>query len=687
MPEAKKWESGAVSPHSQSAPGTSPTEKGIKRMAAKKKKRRPDRPAKRIPLSPKVGRQLDEAQSLARRGQWGEADALLRELARTHPRQPDVLTTWLDLARRCRDYRGYLEACDLLVALRPDDPMLRLARAGAYLSNSWPALALRGFREFLERWPNHPEAEQARQMVAHLESSVREHFAGVGLTGPDVMQLAVWHEEIQVHLDRGEYAKSRRVAEQLLQARPEFAPALNNMGEGYWREGDLAQAMACARRVLDFDPGNVHALANLTRYLCLAGQFKEAEETTARLRAVDPVHPDGWAKVAEARSCLGDDAGVLEAVAAARAVRPPPEGQTGAYLEHLGAVAAYRQGREQEARQRWEQALRHMPGFSDARANLDDLRQPIEDRHAAWPFPMSYWIPKPLIERLMARMEAATRRKRGQSAQQPLREFLDEQPMTAALVPVLLDRGDPGGRGFALRLAAAAQTPPLLEALRDFALGQRGPDEDRIEASQVALQAGLLSSGPIRMWVHGEWAEILLLAFELHDTPSRKHSAAVEELAREARNAIYAGDGEQAERLLHEALAKEPDAPDLLNNLADAYNLQGRQEESRRLMREIHARFPDYWFGRIGVARQAIDEGRLEDAQEILQPMLQRTRLHASEFAVLATTEVELQLARGQVAGARSWLEMFKQMLPDHPNVAALRRMIRDAGRKGLSDD
>src|SRR5262249_43163258 len=150
---------------------------------------------------------------------------------------------------------------------------------------------------------------------------------------------------------------------------------------------------------------------------------------------------------------------------------------------------------------------------------------------------------------------------------------------------------------------------------------------------------------------------------------------------------MYAGDGEQAERLLHEALAKEPDAPDLLNNLADAYNVQGRQEESRRLIREIHARFPDYWFGRIGVARQAIEEGRLEEAQEILQPMLQPTRLHASEFAVLATTEVELQLARGQVAGARSWLDMFKRMLPDHPNVAVLRRLIRDAGRQGLPDD
>jgi predicted Zn-dependent protease len=656
-------------------------------MAAKKKKRRPGRPAKRAPLSPKVGRQLDEAQSLARRGQWGEAEALLRELARAHPKQPEVLTTWMDLARRCRDYRGYLEACDRLVALRPDDPMLRLARAGAYLSNSWPALALRGFREFLERWPNHPEAEQARQMVAHLEPSVREHFDSAGLTGPDVMQLAIWHEEIQVYLDRGEYAKSRRIAEQLLQVRPEFAPALNNMGEGYWREGNLEQAMACARRVLSFDAGNVHALANLTRYLCLAGQSKEAEQAAARLRAVDPVHPDGWARVAEVRSCLGDDPGVLEAVAAARAGTPSPEGQTGAYLEHLGAVAAYRQGREPEAREGWEQALRHMPGFADARANLDDLRKPVGERHAAWPFSMTYWIPLPIFERLMTRMGAATRRKRGQSAQKPLREFLEEQPMMAALVPILLDRGDPGGRGFALRLAAAAQTPPLLEALRDFALGQRGPDADRMEASQVALEAGVLSPGPVRMWVKGEWTEILLLSFELDETPRKRHSPEVEELGRQGMEAIYAGDPETAERLLKEALAKEPDAPDLLNNLADVYSIQGRREESRELVRTIHARFPDYWFGCIGVARQAIEEGQLEEAQAILRSMLERTRLHPSEFAALATTEVQLQLARGQIAGARSWLDMFKRMLPDHPNVTALRQMIRDAGRKGAPGD
>jgi predicted Zn-dependent protease len=160
----------------------------------------------------------------------------------------------------------------------------------------------------------------------------------------------------------------------------------------------------------------------------------------------------------------------------------------------------------------------------------------------------------------------------------------------------------------------------------------------------------------------------------------------VEGLAFEAHEALNAFDGERAERLLKEALAKEPDSPDLLNNLAAAYGLQGRVEEAADLIRDIHARHPDYWFGRIGVARQAIEAGRLEEAQDILRPMLQQTRLHRSEFTALAAAEIELQLARGEPDGARSWLQMWEQMVPDHPQIPLMRRKIRAAGRKGPGD-
>src|SRR5262249_9696252 len=156
----------------------------------------------------------------------------------------------------------------------------------------------------------------------------------------------------------------------------------------------------------------------------------------------------------------------------------------------------------------------------------------------------------------------------------------------------LLDRGNPHGREFALRLGLMARTPELLAALRDFGLGQRGPDQMRLEAAQAAADGGVMEAGPIRFWARGQWTEVLLLSFEVDDEHERKHSPQVEEWAVEALEALHEEDGARAEQLLQQALAVEPDSPDFLNNLASAYELQGRSRESEDLVRQIHQRFP-----------------------------------------------------------------------------------------------
>ncbi|HJT76087.1 MAG TPA: tetratricopeptide repeat protein, partial [Gemmataceae bacterium] len=232
-----------------------------------------------------------------------------------------------------------------------------------------------------------------------------------------------------------------------------------------------------------------------------------------------------------------------------------------------------------------------------------------------------------------------------------------------------------------LRLAALAATPALLEALRDFALGQRGPDALRIEAANTACAADLIPTGPVRLWQGGEWREILMLGWEIHEEPTGSHPPAVEQLAREAIVASQEGDGALAERLLRQALEKAPDAPDLLNNLATAYEIQGRKEESAALIRQIHERFPDYFFGRANLAHLYVREGRLEEAAELLKPLLLHKRLHRTELAALAAAEIALRLAEGNRDAARSWLDIWKSADPDHPSLAMWRERVEERGR------
>jgi tetratricopeptide (TPR) repeat protein len=645
-------------------------------MAGKKR-----RPASRGRTSPsRLAEQLGRVEALMAGGRWPDADEVLRDLERVHPSNPDVLALRLAVAAQLGDFAAHQRACEQLLTHYPDDGELLLIHAGSCLANGRPALALRGFGQFLRRWPDHPEAARVRQTVADMEPDFRRHLAEIGLGGDDDLKLAALHEQVQVHLERGQYQAARAKAAELLQARPTFAPALNNMSEAYCREGDYPAAVASAQRVLAVAPDNVHALANLTRFLVLAGRSDEAAEAAGRLRAARPTGPDGWVKVAEALGYLGDDEGVLAAAAGAKAHKPSPTGVSAALLYHLAGVAAYRQGREAEARKHWRQALKQQPGFDTARDNLEDLKRPVGERHAAWPFSLPGWLPESVLRRLADRVKG----KKGEDRlRAEARRFLEERPDVAALVPLLLDRGDPQGRAWALTLAQLADTPALQTALRDFALSRRGPDDQRLEAARAASEAGLLPSGLTRMWVRGAWSELLLFSFELTDEPTRSHTAEVADLAAEAHAALLERDGVRAEAVLRRALDKAPDAPDLLNNLAAAYEMQDRQDEALDLQRSIFERFPDYSFGRITMARLAMRAGRVEEAAELLKPLLQTRVLHNSEFAALAAAEVELQLARGEPGGAEAWLEMWAEALPDHPDLPAWRERV---GMEGVLD-
>src|SRR4051812_44179496 len=99
----------------------------------------------------------------------------------------------------------------------------------------------------------------------------------------------------------------------------------------------------------------------------------------------------------EALSFLGDDAGVLDVVRRARADLAASgkwEGYRAALLAYLAAAAAYRQGKEAQARKFWEQSLAHDPDFEGSRNNLADLNRPIGERHAGWAYTLAHWLPQ-----------------------------------------------------------------------------------------------------------------------------------------------------------------------------------------------------------------------------------------------------------------------------------------------------
>lgn len=614
------------------------------------------------------------------RGRLDEAIDVLESADRRYPNRPEVLTQLMNVYHDVEDMIGYMSVAERLSKLVPNDPDLTLALAGAYAANLFPALALRTFHHFLKRWPDHAHADEVRKMAPDLESFLRAEQDELDMPGEAGLELLTMHDTVRSCLAQGRYREARQAAEDLLRRRPNFAPALNNMSQAYYAEGKIDRAISTTQRVLAFEPDNVHALSNLTRYLCLSGHPDEARQSAERLKASAAQAADVWLKKMEALTVLGDDQGVLDVfhhAEQAGALQSPDA----ATLYHLAAVAALRLTREEDAREYWKRALKLSPDLELARDNLDDLRKPARERHAPWAFGAGNWITPQAIQDLIVHIEPASRRADDDAVTHAARRYLRKHPEMNGLAPVLLDRGDPDARGFALRLALMAETPEMLAVLRDFALSPRGPDEMRFQAAQAAATAGLLPPGPARLWQDGEWRELLLLGFEIHGEPLTQHQPPVEQWALDAMQALRDSDFIEAERLLKQALEIQPDQPDLLNNLAAAYDRQGRAVESQALLRQVHEQYPDYLFARTGLARLHVQNGQLAEARALLEPLWTKKRWHFSEYASFCGAQIELLLAEGNREAAQSWLDMWADANPDHPDLHRYRDLLGRTGR------
>ncbi|MFN2283624.1 MAG: tetratricopeptide repeat protein [Anaerolineae bacterium] len=645
----------------------------------RKKKRPPARKTRSAPPRYMLER-LAEAEQLTKKKRLPEARDLLEDLNRRYPRRAEVLTDLVNVYYDLHDLLSYQYACEQLLQVAPDNGDAALGLAGAYLSNLYPVLALRAFQHFLQRWPDHERAVEVRGTVAELEGELPDLFAELGVSDDETgWRIAIQHEEMQVYLAQGQFQQVRRLAEAILKHDPQFAPALNNISLSHWADGRLDKALEAAQRVLEFEPANIHALSNVIHFLCAGGRSDEAAVYAERLKASTEPGWDRWLKKAEGLSFVGDDEGVLDVFRQAeRAQDEVAPGQSSAFLAHLAAVAALRLGREDKARSYWKQALKHQPGFKLARENLADLRLPVGERNVPWPFPLTHWLSPKALKDLGQFAESAVPSTDEGKMQNAARRFLREYPEVVAVAPSLLEYGNDRMRELAVMLAELTRAPELLEALKSFALRQCGRDALRHKAARIVNEAGLLPSGTTRMWMSGEWRDILLLGFEIYSEPDEKHSPRVQEWAQEAMDALFVEDWPRAERLLDQALAVEPDAPDLLNNRALSYVLQGRAEEAEAILRQIHERNPDYLFARVGLAQRHVERGELEAARELLEPLLHRKRLHFSEFDGMCGGFVQLTLAEGDRDAARSWFGLWESVDPDNPKLDVFRLQVHN---------
>jgi tetratricopeptide (TPR) repeat protein len=190
------------------------------------------------------------------------------------------------------------------------------------------------------------------------------------------------------------------------------------------------------------------------------------------------------------------------------------------------------------------------------------------------------------------------------------------------------------------------------------------------------------------MWSAGEMREVMLLNIMIDPEPEpSKLPQRVQVLAEGAWKALRDQDDQRAQELAEQALALWPDDPSLLNNLAMALEMQGQKDKARRMIREVYARFPDYFFVLIGIAGLEVLQGNLYHAHEMLNDLMQRKKLHTSEFIALCQAQIQAFLAEGNRKFARAWLEVWEQVDPKHPRLESYRKRIGKDRKNLFSPD
>ena len=611
---------------------------------------------------------LQEFDRYIAKKQWLKAEKILEELEQRFPEKKEVFECWLTLAYEQGDWNTYQEKATEYSLKHPDEPDAYLALSSICMQNTYPLLALEALQTFDEKFPNHPEIPEVNKKIEAIQTIVPELLQNYDLEEQQALEIARLNERGRFLLESNQYSEADKIFTNLINLAPKFPPALNNLSLIRGITGNITEAIALTQQVLEFDPNNFQALGNLVRFYVLSTETQLAEKYLNKLKALDNEELEIWIKKAESLALFGDWSGLVELGKEAESSEMSKD--LNALFWHCIAVGYANSEQKTKARQLWQKSLKIQPSFEYAQQNLDNIKRPIAEQDTPWAFGINEWLSSQVKEDIR-QIALDSENEDENKSQLMANKIIKQNPQIINLFPILLKRGSPLDKQFAIYLATCTQKPELIEALKEFAFGQEGTDKERLEVAQKLNQEGLIPSGNVKMWIQGEETEILLMAMEINDEPTVIHSKKVKELGERAVMCLRMEDPETAESILMKALKLEPSAPDLEFNLSNAYILQGREKEAYDLLEKINKENPDYGFATLSLARHHIKNEELEKAEEIIKPLLNKKKFNRQEFCLLCETQIELADQQKNREAALSWLNMWKQLADeDDPNLS-----------------
>jgi len=652
-------------------------------MAKKKVRGRRKRRRKRLPPRRPKPVELDRGYALWEEGKLDEALKLAEELVERYPRDLDCRMLLGFVYGGLGDTLEAIRHLEVAAKLSRRDPEVLLVLGMAYYEHALHSHALLTLRECLRYKLDEETIEQIQTMMADSVGRI-EQVAATHDISPRKMEYAAYlMEQGRLANELGDFAEGAKASKEAARLVRSWAPPYNNLALSYFALGQWDEAIATEEEVLErIDDQNVHALANLVRFLCAAGRREEAQAYLTRLEGIEPREPDAYFKMAEAYAAAEEDQKVYKLLKKARS-----EGIVlDAALLHLLAAASANLGKEREALAHWREALRLDPDAFRLREYMDFLRRRGRKLAPAYRFP--YFPAQSMIpgEAFEEFVEGLGRRAAPEERmEQELHRFGEKYPYVADLLSDMLWYGRENEQEAAIGILRMLGNERAIAALQAFALSQVGDDGLRTAAAAALVELGVFSEDePMRLWLKGQWREVLLRRQFITEEWELEYSDEVLDLLDSAIIAFQEGKEKEAEELYQKMIALEPNAKEAYGNLGVIYLRQGRREEAERYLKKAIEVDPNYIHPRCNLASIRIQQGRLEEAEELLKPIADLRAFHPQELLLYSRVSAELFIAQEDYESAENYLEMILELDPE--DEQAQRRLLMVQVLKGSEE-